>query len=1136
METDPALETCTESKAETGGEETREGPITRPSPLSPNRSTAAHTPTALTSTPPQLTSSCPPKLTPAPNPSTSTLTLTPTFTPFSSSTPTPNPPKLTPTPSSPPTLTCKTLPTLTSTVLNPTPTFTPTSPSLTPNSLTSKILTPRPSLPTLTPTLPTLKHSVSPSPTKLTHKPAPLPFTPPTLTPTAPLLTPSPSPPSPTVSVIPSLPPSVTHGKMSFAPGPSFFLTNGNARPPTMPTSPPITPFHTPASRQAPLPRPLGTPTLVQANQSISPVRPRVSQQALLLGRSPCSSRDQMLLRAQMLIFTSTLRPVSSSSSHPASAQLQSLTLRPSAPGTLTIPPSLRLKPPSSPLSPISRPLTPLFPPLRPHPQPSSMATDRQTPPTRHLSVPPPTLYTSVRSVPLRPRLHSPNGHRVVPPRHSPAMRPFAAAAAHQALPSRQCTVPATSLSSQSPPTQSTPGQSQLNSGSRPLPLGSSCFDRLPPASRQLQMIALSAGSTSRFSSQTRPAANTHTPPSVQSKCLVLESPPPQLDAQPQRTSDHASPPPTSSIHKANSPLPYPHYQARHIQSKGEVDRQGVREARERVGGEEVKMGEIEEGQSDKERVAGERKVTGEEKGIVEKRAERVGEKEDQRDREKEDQRDRERVGEKGLLTRKEKGEAGGEEEWIERGKQYERLREMTGIEEERGERMKIEGEEQRERMEVEEEEPGQKDAMKGEKEVGTTIDQDTPIDPHPNADPATQNHIHFDALSHTPHNPTTSGSPIDLQRPSDCPIERPPDLPHKDQEDLCENMSTQSDNHSVLSSLSSQSPPASPCLTPPSDFPPPLLPVSPSHSETLSLSQSRSETLSLSEREPWTQRVWPEGGRRVLTHLVEGFVIHEGLQAFPVNRSSLLLGGQEGVSQNGNTEGAELLPLTDTPEPLEHFSESERVGVATDDPLTGTRERQRGVLQCESCGKRGHAHSFHRSKRYCSTSCARRLNVGMSKRLRALSAGSQPEGRRSAINKEESIPGKPLLLRLPREIWSAHRRDYEGEDGHAVPITTRLERRAARRARRASEPAMTPSNPTVTSTEPTPAQWSVAQVWDFIHTLPGCVEVAEAFRVQEIDGQALLLLTEDHLMTSMNIKLGPALKICAHINTLRHT
>ncbi|XP_064870673.1 polyhomeotic-like protein 3 [Oncorhynchus nerka] len=247
-------------------------------------------------------------------------------------------------------------------------------------------------------------------------------------------------------------------------------------------------------------------------------------------------------------------------------------------------------------------------------------------------------------------------------------------------------------------------------------------------------------------------------------------------------------------------------------------------------------------------------------------------------------------------------------------------------------------------------------------------------------------------------------------------------------------------------------------------------------------LSQSCPETFSLLERKPWSQRVWPEGGA-CLPHLVEGFIIQEGLQQTTL----------------------------------------------------GPRERHRGVLHCESCGKRGHAHSFHRSKRYCSTSCARRYNVGLSKRLRALSAGSQPEGRRSEINKVESVPGKPLLLRLPREIWSAHRRDNEEEEGYAVPTAARLERRAARRARRASEPAMTPGNSTVTSSDSLPAQWSVEQVWDFIHTLPGCVEVAEAFRVQEIDGQALLLLTEDHLMTSMNIKLGPALKICAHINTLRH-
>ena len=58
--------------------------------------------------------------------------------------------------------------------------------------------------------------------------------------------------------------------------------------------------------------------------------------------------------------------------------------------------------------------------------------------------------------------------------------------------------------------------------------------------------------------------------------------------------------------------------------------------------------------------------------------------------------------------------------------------------------------------------------------------------------------------------------------------------------------------------------------------------------------------------------------------------------------------------------------------------------------------------------------------------------------------------------------------------------------------------------------------------------------MYEFVKHLPGCTEYADEFRSQEIDGQALLLLKEDHLMSAMNIKLGPALKICARINTLR--
>lgn len=62
----------------------------------------------------------------------------------------------------------------------------------------------------------------------------------------------------------------------------------------------------------------------------------------------------------------------------------------------------------------------------------------------------------------------------------------------------------------------------------------------------------------------------------------------------------------------------------------------------------------------------------------------------------------------------------------------------------------------------------------------------------------------------------------------------------------------------------------------------------------------------------------------------------------------------------------------------------------------------------------------------------------------------------------------------------------------------------------------------------------SVSQCYFFGFT--GCQEIAEEFRSQEIDGQALLLLKEEHLMSAMNIKLGPALKICAKINVLKET
>ena len=40
--------------------------------------------------------------------------------------------------------------------------------------------------------------------------------------------------------------------------------------------------------------------------------------------------------------------------------------------------------------------------------------------------------------------------------------------------------------------------------------------------------------------------------------------------------------------------------------------------------------------------------------------------------------------------------------------------------------------------------------------------------------------------------------------------------------------------------------------------------------------------------------------------------------------------------------------------------------------------------------------------------------------------------------------------------------------------------------------------------------------------------------RLQEIDGKALLLLRSDMMMKYMGLKLGPALKLCYHIDRLK--
>nr|XP_020447021.1 polyhomeotic-like protein 3 isoform X2 [Monopterus albus] len=291
-----------------------------------------------------------------------------------------------------------------------------------------------------------------------------------------------------------------------------------------------------------------------------------------------------------------------------------------------------------------------------------------------------------------------------------------------------------------------------------------------------------------------------------------------------------------------------------------------------------------------------------------------------------------------------------------------------------------------------------------------------------------------------------------------------------------------------------------------------------------------------------------------VLTHLIEGFVIQEGLKPFPVGPSSLLadqhasLPEPQDIQTNG-TATAEDSPL-DAEQSDSTESEMENDGPATDVAELG--ESVAGVLQCEYCGSRGYAHTFLRSKRFCSMTCVRRFSVSCTKRittLRAVHWGHRPMGRRGRPPGRVNGASREHVLRQARgslgseETQQSSLREEEEEEQQEeeeeeppVPMTTRLRKQAEREREREREQRTTATISVSDGEEVVdcPSQWNVEQVFSYISSLPGGQDVAKKFRSQEIDGQALLLLTEDHLVSTMNLKLGPALKLCAHINSLK--
>ncbi|XP_034016567.1 polyhomeotic-like protein 1 isoform X2 [Thalassophryne amazonica] len=265
-----------------------------------------------------------------------------------------------------------------------------------------------------------------------------------------------------------------------------------------------------------------------------------------------------------------------------------------------------------------------------------------------------------------------------------------------------------------------------------------------------------------------------------------------------------------------------------------------------------------------------------------------------------------------------------------------------------------------------------------------------------------------------------------------------------------------------------------------------------------------------------------------VLTHLIEGFVIQEGAEPFPV------------CGPVKEPDGDDL--TNDSPD----TNQSETVTTAT-------------VLKCEYCKNFAPASQFRGTKRFCSMTCAKRYNVSFRQNFCVRQgqvqvrdhAPGQDQGHLSNSEEEGVVTRRRVPRRMSSEIASAK------IAGRSLSAKCRSESSHSDEESSAEEdeddpmslsptssvschqppppPPQLPLDPSAPSCLlASPSQWSVEEVSQFISSLQGCEELAPQFQSQEIDGQALLLLKEEHLMTTMNIKLGPALKICAHINNLR--
>ncbi|XP_060249915.1 polyhomeotic-like protein 3 isoform X18 [Ovis aries] len=327
--------------------------------------------------------------------------------------------------------------------------------------------------------------------------------------------------------------------------------------------------------------------------------------------------------------------------------------------------------------------------------------------------------------------------------------------------------------------------------------------------------------------------------------------------------------------------------------------------------------------------------------------------------------------------------------------------------------------------------------------------------------------------MDRTPPPPTLSPAAITVGRGEDLTSEHP----------LLEQVELPAVASVSASVIKSPSDPSHVSVPPP----PLLLPAATTRSNSTSMPSSVPSV----ENKPPQAIVKPQ----ILTHVIEGFVIQEGLEPFPVSRSSLLI--EQPVKRRPVLDNQVINSVCVQPElqnnakHADNSSDTEMEDMIAEETL---EEMDSELLKCEFCGKMGYANEFLRSKRFCTMSCAKRYNVSCSKKFALSRWNRKPDNQ--GLGHRGRRPSGPdgaarehILRQLPITYPSAEEDLASHEDAVPSAMTTRLRRQSERERERELRDVRMRKMPEnsgllpVAQTEP--SIWTVDDVWAFIHSLP---------------------------------------------------